>query len=250
MTRGWYQLLVQPGQEETVKQSLRRRMEEDPGLSAKIFEISIPGEMIEAPGRGLVKRRNYFPNSLFLDMDLDDDSLWAIKSLDHVVKFDGEPNIKPLSEEDVATIQKLLPKKTPLQPGDEAEVIDASSIYKGQIGTVLEIDEAGDKITLALPSDYEPGDAEVVDPSSPFNGKKGTILKMDKDKGTVTLSLAFKNRELSVDFPLNQIKISPKAPSLQPVDLALAQVKPYYLRRQWSPEPQNASPEEPGTPEQ
>jgi transcriptional antiterminator NusG len=74
----WYFLRVQVGREDTIRQSMIRRLKQA-GIEALVPQIVVPTETIadHRAGKKIVKRKKLYPGYLMVEMELSDD-VWFI----------------------------------------------------------------------------------------------------------------------------------------------------------------------------
>ena len=108
MERGWYIVHTQSGWEDKVRTNLQQKVETE-HLAEKIFQVLIPTEdVVEVKkNKKLVKKRKFFPGYLLLDMVVDNDTYWTVKSINGVTGFLGEPKPRALPQGEVQQILEL-----------------------------------------------------------------------------------------------------------------------------------------------
>ena len=172
MQRGWYALVVESSpdikvnREEHTAQLLRDKVLAE-GYEDRVFQVLVPVEKSHTPGASYVSRKKLAPGQIFVDMILDPDVLWLIKSIPGVIGFFNEPRIEPLSEDTVKELLQLAdetssriyikPPKTPpsilhesLKPGDLVGILSPHAL-QGQIATVKSIDSENRIVKVELP---------------------------------------------------------------------------------------------------
>src|SRR5688572_30240642 len=102
MERGWYIVHTQSGWEDRVRTHLQQKIETE-RLTDKVFQILIPTEdVVEVKkNKKQVKKRKFFPGYILLDMTVDNDTYWLVKSINGVTGFLGEPRPRPLPMEEI-----------------------------------------------------------------------------------------------------------------------------------------------------
>src|ERR1051326_1525523 len=104
--RSWYVIHTYSGHEDRVKATLEKTVE-NLGLQSKIHKILIPTEEVMEikRNRKQVKKRNFFPGYVMVDMLVDKEPYWTIRNTPGVTGFLGGTQPIPLPE---AEIQNLL----------------------------------------------------------------------------------------------------------------------------------------------
>lgn len=161
----WYVIQTYSGMEEKVRDAILNnlgmmRMEK------KVFQILVPEEeIVELKGtKRIEKKRKMFPGYVFLEMELDDESWYAIRQTPGVARFIGT-KIKP----------------TPVSDREMQRVLK-------QIGV------KGEKLEVA----FERGESVRVI-SGPFRGYTGTVDEINVDKGTLKVLINIFGRDTPVE---------------------------------------------------
>lgn len=155
----WYVLKVQSNRERTIRDNLKRRMRQE-GLEEFFGEIVIPTEkLVETKGgKKRVTEQKLFPGYLMVQMVLNDDTWYLVRSTSGVGDFTGAAG-KPLPMQP-HEIQRMLGAETskkeeaPLkvkvdfQTGDHVKIKDGA--FESFDGTIEAIDEANGKITVLI----------------------------------------------------------------------------------------------------
>lgn len=119
MPKKWYVVHTQTGQEEKVKASLETRIESKV-LKDKVSAILVPTERISEvrEGKKRILQRKFFPGYVMIEMELDDDTWYLIKTTPGVSGFIGSRNKPlPLKDSEVkAMIRQAEDKKEKPQP--------------------------------------------------------------------------------------------------------------------------------------
>lgn len=108
MERGWYIVHVQSGWEDKVRGLIEQKVAAD-NLQSKVFQVFIPTEdVVEVKKqKKQVKKRKFFPGYLLLDMIVDNESYWAVRNINGVTGFLGEPRPRPLPKSEIEQIIDL-----------------------------------------------------------------------------------------------------------------------------------------------
>lgn len=155
----WYVLKVQSNRERTIKDNLKRRMRQE-GLEEFFGEIVIPTEkLVETKGgKKKVTEHKLFPGYLMVQMVLNDDTWYLVRSTSGVGDFTGSAG-KPLpmlpqeiermlGREEGKKEEAPLKVKVDFQTGDQVKIKDGA--FESFEGTIEAIDEANGKITVLI----------------------------------------------------------------------------------------------------
>ena len=108
MERGWFIVHVQSGWEDKVRGLILQKIASD-NLQNKIFQVFIPTEdVVEVKkNKKQIKKRKFFPGYLLLDMAVDNETYWAVRNINGVTGFLGEPHPRPLPKSEIEQIIDL-----------------------------------------------------------------------------------------------------------------------------------------------
>jgi len=151
----WYAIHTYPASEDTVAQNLKQRVE-SLDIKDKIFNIIVPKEkkIKIKSGRRYIVEEKIYPNYVFVEMIVDDNSWYAVRNTPRVTGFIGA-GITPIPIAD-EEIKKLLKRSTAEEPTYkiEVEVGDAVKITDGPFkdfdGKISEIDQARGKVKVLV----------------------------------------------------------------------------------------------------
>lgn len=157
--RQWYVLKVQSNRERTIRDSLVRRIRQE-GLEEFFGEIVIPTEKVveTKSGKKRVSEQKLYPGYLMIQMELNDDTWYLVRSTSGVGDFTGSAG-KPIPMQD-AEIQKMLGReqskkeeaplkvKMEFQSGDHVKIKEGA--FESFEGTIEAIDDASGKITVLI----------------------------------------------------------------------------------------------------
>ncbi len=108
MPKRWYVIHTQTGHEDRVKAALESKVQQ--GLAKDlIYQVLIPTEKVSEvkEGKKRITQRKFFPGYLLVEMELNNDSWYIIKSTPGVSGFIGSGKRPlPLKEEEIAAILK------------------------------------------------------------------------------------------------------------------------------------------------
>jgi len=151
----WYVVHTYSGHENKVAATLKQKIEAS-HLEEKIFDVLVPTqEKIEIrEGKKQKLRERIFPGYILVQMKLDDQSWYAVRSTAGVTGFVGIGNKPtPLAEDEVKTIQSFSKMEAPtykasFSVGEAVKIIDGP--FSDFIGTVDEINEEKGKIKVLV----------------------------------------------------------------------------------------------------
>lgn len=154
-TRRWYVIHTYSGYENKVKTNLERRVR-SMEMEDKIFDIKIPTEDIMEikSGKKTVSQRKVFPGYILVQMELSDDSWYAVRNTPGVTGFVGSSGKPaPLSNEEVDKIvqqqvQKKPKPKTEFYIGQNVKVV--SGALSDFTGTISEINMDQSKLKVLV----------------------------------------------------------------------------------------------------
>ncbi len=168
----WYAIHTYPASEDTVAQNLKQRIE-SLDMGDKIFNVLVPKEKkikIKGGKRYIVEEKIY-PNYVFVDMIVTDDSWYVVRNTPRVTGFIGAGVTPiPISDEE---IKKLLEKTVTEEP-----------VYKIEL-------EMGDAVRIT---------------DGPFKDFEGKISEIDHTKGKIKVLVNIFGRETPVELDFLQVK--------------------------------------------
>jgi transcriptional antiterminator NusG len=151
----WYVLQTYSGQEDQVKSSIERNIEQM-GMQKKISRILVPEEeTVEVRGQKKIeKKRKMFPGYVFIEMMLDDESWYAIRQSPGVARFIGtKVKPTPVSDREMQRVLKQIGiKKEKLEVAfEKGEIIRViSGPFRGYTGVVDEISAEKGKLKVLI----------------------------------------------------------------------------------------------------
>ncbi|MBD3282656.1 MAG: transcription termination/antitermination factor NusG [Candidatus Portnoybacteria bacterium] len=170
--RHWYAIHTYPASEDTVAHNLKQRIE-SMDMDDKIFNVLVPKEKkikIKGGKRYVVEEKIY-PNYVFVEMIVTDDSWYVVRNTPRVTGFIGS-GITPVPISD-KEIMKLLKKSGEEEPTYKIEV------------------DVGDPVKIT---------------DGPFKDFDGKISEIDKEKGKVKVLVNMFGRETPVELDFLQVK--------------------------------------------
>lgn len=155
----WYVLKVQSNRERTIRDNLKRRIRQD-ALEQYFGDIVIPTEKVieTKSGKKRTIENKLFPGYLMVQMALNDDTWYLVRSTSGVGDFTGSAG-KPIPMQE-HEIQRMLGReeskkeesplkvKVDFQTGDQVKIKDGA--FESFEGTIEAIDEANGKITVLI----------------------------------------------------------------------------------------------------
>jgi len=151
----WYIVQTLTTQEDRVKERIEGSIEEL-GLKEKIFRVLVPEEeTVEIKGDKRVERkRKMYPGYVFIEMALDEDTWYKIRSTAGVARFIGG-KIKPQAVTD-REMQRVLKQlgikekeiKVEFEVGEPIRIISGS--FRGYTGSVAEVIPAKSKLKAMI----------------------------------------------------------------------------------------------------
>jgi transcriptional antiterminator NusG len=155
----WYVLKVQSNRERTIRDNLIRRMRQE-GLEEFFGEIVIPTEkLVETKGgKKRVTEQKLFPGYLMVQMVLNDDTWYLVRSTSGVGDFTGSAGKPlPMQEHEISKMlgreegkkeEAPLKVKMDFATGDHVKIKDGA--FESFEGNIEAIDEANGKITVLI----------------------------------------------------------------------------------------------------
>jgi transcriptional antiterminator NusG len=154
----WYVLKIQSNREKTIRDSLLRRMRQE-GLQDFFGDIVIPTEKVieNRNGKKKIVEQKLYPGYLMVQMVLNDDTWYLVRSTSGVGDFtgtSGKPSPMPMHE-----IQRMLGAgqavaeepaklKHDLKSGDNVKIIEGP--FGSFDGTVGSVDPTNGKLTVMI----------------------------------------------------------------------------------------------------
>ena len=154
----WYVLKIQSNREKTIRDSLLRRMRQE-GLQDFFGEIVIPTEKIveNRNGKKRVIEQKLYPGYLMIQMVLNDDTWYLVRSTSGVGDFtgsSGKPSPMPMHEihrmlgAGQSVVEEPAKVKHDLKAGDSVKIIEGPfASFDGSVGSV---DASSGKLTVMI----------------------------------------------------------------------------------------------------
>lgn len=146
--RSWYVIHTLTGREDQVKAAIER------AHCDRIFKVMIPTEDVVQvqKNKKTVRKRKFFPGYIMIDMILDNESYWAVRSINGVSGFLGGEKPVPLPEKEVQGILELTEVKDGSKPRPAVTFEKGESVrinegpFKHFAGVVEEVNEEKAKL--------------------------------------------------------------------------------------------------------
>lgn len=175
MATAWYVLHTYSGHENRVKTTLEQRVRAMQ-MEDKLDQVLVPTQEVAEikGGKRKVSLKTSFPGYVLVQMDLDDDLWYVVKSTPGVMGFVGTGRDPiPLSDEEVEDILT----STEREPGEEMKQLIDISI--------------GDK-------------AKVIE--GPFTGFSGVVDEINEEKSKLKLMISIFGRSTPVELEFFQVE--------------------------------------------
>lgn len=151
----WYAIHTYPASEDTVAYNLKQRIESW-DMGDRIFKIVVPKEKkikIKSGKRHIVEEKIY-PNYVFIEMVITDDSWYMVRNTPRVTGFIGSGvHPIPIADEEIKKLLKRMVKEEPTYKievgvGDPVKIVDGP--FKDFDGKISEIDHAKGKVKVLI----------------------------------------------------------------------------------------------------
>lgn len=158
----WYFLRVQVGREDTIRQSMMRRLKQA-GIEALVPQIVVPTETIadHRAGKKVVKRKKLYPGYLMVEMELSDDVWFVLRETPGFGDFVGGQA-----------------QPTPANPSDVEKVLAHMDSSKEQPKVAVQF-QKGDRVKIK---------------TGAFENTDAVVEEVHAEKGTLDVSVNFFGR--------------------------------------------------------
>jgi transcription termination/antitermination protein NusG len=178
MDHRWYAIQTTSGHENKVRSLIQRKIDQDPRPSADrpIRQALVPTqEVVEIKnGKKVNVERKLFPGYVLVEMDMNQETLHVINSIQGVIKFVGHERFpQPLRPEEVNRLLGIA------EEVEEQEPVEEIPFLVGQAVAITE---------------------------GPFTDFNGTVEEVMPDKGKVRVSVSLFGRPTSVELDYLQLK--------------------------------------------
>ena len=178
MDHRWYAIQTTSGHENKVRSLIQRKIDQDPRPAAErpIRQALVPTqEVVEIKnGKKVTVERKLFPGYVLVEMDMNQETLHTINSIQGVIKFVGQERFpQPLRPEEVNRLLGIA------EEVEEQEPVEEIPFLVGQAVAITE---------------------------GPFTDFNGTVEEVMPDKGKVRVSVSLFGRPTSVELDYLQLK--------------------------------------------
>jgi transcriptional antiterminator NusG len=175
----WYVVKIQSGREETIKESIERRVKIE-GLEEYFGQVIIPVERVTEMrnGKRVIKERKLYPGYLMVEVEFNDRILYLFRETSGVGDFvGGSPNHPP---------SPMPPHEVERMLGRQGEQVPGVQVRKPQ---------------------YDRGDRVKVKDGT-FAGMEGEVKELIEAKGCVRVELTIFGRPVPVELEYWQVEHS------------------------------------------
>jgi transcriptional antiterminator NusG len=156
--RHWYILKVQSNREDSIRETLLRRISMQ-GMDKWVGEVIVPKEQVTEfkGGKKRVVSRKLYPGYILVNMILNDETWYLVRETGGIGDFTGSAGRpSPMLPQDVAKLLNKSEEKTDEQPrlkinfkkGDRVKINEGT--FENFEGEVEQIDEANGRVTVML----------------------------------------------------------------------------------------------------
>jgi len=156
--RHWYILKVQSNREDSIRETLLRRISMQ-GMDKWFGEVIVPKEQVTEfkGGKKRVVARKLYPGYILVNMILNDETWYLVRETGGIGDFTGSAGRpSPMLPQDVAKLLNKSEEKTDDQPrlkisfkkGDRVKINEGT--FENFEGEVEQIDEANGRVTVML----------------------------------------------------------------------------------------------------
>jgi transcriptional antiterminator NusG len=172
----WYVLKVQSGREDSIRESLERRVAIE-GLEEFFGEIIVPTEKVSEikGGKRRVSERKLYPGYIMIQMELNDPTWYLVRDTPGVGDFTGAAGQKPMPMLE-HEVEKMLGRET-----------------------------AKEETQPRLKIDFHPGDTVKIK-EGPFENFEGNVEAVDEANGRVTVVVNIFGRSCPVELEYWQVE--------------------------------------------
>jgi transcription termination/antitermination protein NusG len=178
MEHRWYAIQTTSGHENKVRSLVQRKIDQDPRESTgrPLRQALVPTqEVVEIKnGKKVNVERKLFPGYVLVEMDMNQETLHVINSIQGVIKFVGQDRLpQPLRPDEVNRLLGITEEVEAQAPVEEIPFL---------VGQAVAITEG------------------------PFTDFNGTVEEVMPDKGKVRVSVSLFGRPTSVELDYLQLK--------------------------------------------
>ncbi len=157
MAKSWYVIHTRTGFEERVLKMLQSKIEANE-FAGHIAQVLIPTEDVMQVKNNLkkVSKRKFFPGYVLVSMELDSNTYWAIRGVQGVSGFLGDPKPVPMDEVEVQQILELMNSTSQEKPkpavqfekGENVRIVEGP--FKHFMGLVEDVNEQKAKLRVTV----------------------------------------------------------------------------------------------------
>ncbi|HVZ77941.1 MAG TPA: transcription termination/antitermination protein NusG [Gemmatimonadaceae bacterium] len=178
MEHRWFAIQTTSGHENKVRSLIQRKIDQDarPAEDRPIRQALVPTqEVVEIKnGKKVNVERKLYPGYVLVEMDMTQETLHVINSIQGVIKFVGQDRFpQPLRQDEVNRLLGIA------EEVEEAEPVEEIPFLVGQAVAITE---------------------------GPFTDFNGTVEEVMPDKGKVRVSVSLFGRPTSVELDYLQLK--------------------------------------------
>jgi len=178
MEHRWYAIQTTSGHENKVRSLIQRKIDGDPRAAVErmIRQALVPTQdVVEIKnGKKVNVERKLFPGYVLVEMDMNQETLHVINSIQGVIKFVGQDRLpQPLRPDEVNRLLGIA------EHVEEQEPVEEIPFLVGQAVAITE---------------------------GPFTDFNGTVEEVMPDKGKVRVSVSLFGRPTSVELDYLQLK--------------------------------------------
>ncbi len=174
----WYIVHTYSGQEDVVEKNLKLRIQ-SLDMQDRIVQVLVPTEeeVVFKDGKRRSERKKLFPGYILVQMDMDDESWYAVRNTPGVTGF--------VSSEDESDKR---PKPVPLEDKQIEDILK-------------QVDSGATRVKIGL----EMGETVRIT-EGPFVDFIGAVNDIDEGKGKVRVLVSFFGRETPVELDFLQVE--------------------------------------------
>ena len=174
----WYIIHTYSGQEDVVEKNLKLRIQ-SLDMQDRIIQVLVPTEeeVVFKDGKRRSERKKLFPGYILVQMDMDDESWYAVRNTPGVTGF--------VSSEDESDKR---PKPVPLEDKQIEDILK-------------QVDSDATRVKIGL----EMGETVRIT-EGPFVDFIGAVNDIDEGKGKVRVLVSFFGRETPVELDFLQVE--------------------------------------------
>lgn len=153
----WYIIQTRTGFEESVLKNIQARIDNHE-VDGVVYQVLIPVEDVVQVknNQKKVTKRKFFPGYVLINMEMEKDIYWAIKGINGVSGFLGDPTPTPMDQSEVDQIFELMNASSPERPkaavqfekGEQVRITEGP--FKYFVGKVDDVSEQKSKVRVIV----------------------------------------------------------------------------------------------------